>query len=47
LRTVFARDRFSQLLMFEGRRPAAATRLGHEDVVGIRRRVEDFITDRA
>jgi type IV secretion system protein VirD4 len=46
LRMAFARDRFSQLLMFEGRRPAAAIRLGHEDVAGIRRLVEDIVTGR-
>jgi len=46
LRTVFTRDRFSQLLMFEGRRPAAAIRLGHEDVVGIRRLVESVAAGR-
>jgi type IV secretion system protein VirD4 len=46
LRTVFARDRFSQLLMFEGRRPAAAMRLGHQDVEGIRRLVEEIVTGR-
>lgn len=39
LRTAFARQRFSQLLLFEGERPAAAMRLEHEDVAGIRARV--------
>ena len=36
LRTAFARQRFSQLLLFEGERPAAAMRLEHEDVAAIR-----------
>jgi type IV secretion system protein VirD4 len=36
LRTAFSRQRFSQLLMFEGEAPAAALRLGHEDVLSIR-----------
>ena len=36
LRTAFARERYSQLLMFEGQGPAAAIRLEHEDVAAIR-----------
>jgi type IV secretion system protein VirD4 len=32
LRTAFSRQRFTQLLMFEGAPPAAAVRLEHEDV---------------
>jgi len=36
LRTAFSRQRFSQLLMIEGERPAAAIRLEHEDVAAIR-----------
>jgi hypothetical protein len=36
LRTAFSRQRFTQLLMFEGKPPAAAVRLEHEDVVAIR-----------
>ena len=36
LRVAFSRERFSQLLMMEGKPPAAALRLDHEDVVGIR-----------
>jgi type IV secretion system protein VirD4 len=36
LRTAFARQRFTQLLMMEGERPAAAVRLEHEDVAAIR-----------
>jgi hypothetical protein len=36
LRAAFSRQRFSQLLMFEGERPAAAIRLEHEDVAAIR-----------
>jgi type IV secretion system protein VirD4 len=39
LRTAFSRRRFSQLLMFEGERPAAAIRLEHEDVAAIRSRL--------
>jgi len=39
-RTSFSRERFSQLLMFEGAPPAATTRLDHEDVGDIR----DFVT---
>jgi type IV secretion system protein VirD4 len=39
LRTAFSRQRFSQLLMFEGERPAAAIRLEHEDVAEIRSRI--------
>lgn len=35
-RSVFSRNRHSQLLMFEGERPAAAMRLDHEDVAAIR-----------
>jgi type IV secretion system protein VirD4 len=38
LRTAFSRQRFSQLLLFEGERPAAAMRLEHEDVAAIRAR---------
>ncbi len=36
LREAFSRQRHSQLLMFEGERPAAAMRLDHEDVAAIR-----------
>jgi hypothetical protein len=36
LRTAFSRQRFSQLLLMEGLPPAAALRLGHEDVAAIR-----------
>jgi type IV secretion system protein VirD4 len=36
LRTAFARQRFTQLLMMEGEQPAAAIRLGHQDVEAIR-----------
>lgn len=35
-RTIFSRQRHSQLLMFEGERPAAAMRLEHDDVAAIR-----------
>ena len=35
LRTAFSRQRFSQLLMIEGERPAAATRLEYDDVAAI------------
>jgi type IV secretion system protein VirD4 len=41
LRTAFSRQRFSQLLLFEGEPPAAAMRLGHEDVDAIRRSAEN------
>ena len=36
LRQAFARDHFTQLLLLEGQAPAAAVRLEHEDVAGIR-----------
>jgi type IV secretion system protein VirD4 len=36
LRTAFSRRRFSQLLLMEGLPPAAAMRLGHQDVTAIR-----------
>lgn len=39
LRTAFSRQRFSQLLLMEGLPPAAALRLGHEDVASIKTRV--------
>ena len=39
LRLAFSRQRFSQLLMIEGERPAAATRLEHDDVTAIRARI--------
>jgi type IV secretion system protein VirD4 len=39
LRTAFSRQRHSQLLMFEGERPAAAMRLDHEDVAAIRAQI--------
>jgi type IV secretion system protein VirD4 len=39
LRTAFARQRFSQLLLFEGEPPAAAIRLEHTDVSAIREHV--------
>lgn len=38
-RTAFSRQRHSQLLMFEGERPAAAMRLEHEDVAAIRAQI--------
>ena len=40
MRTAFARERFTQLLMMEGQPPAAAVRLEHEDVEAIRERAE-------
>jgi type IV secretion system protein VirD4 len=40
LRTAFARERYSQLLLMEGLPPAAALRLDHADVEMIRRRAE-------
>jgi type IV secretion system protein VirD4 len=40
LRTAFARDKFTQLLLMEGQPPAAAARLSHEDVAAIRRAAE-------
>lgn len=36
LRTAFSRERFSQLLLMEGRSPAAAMRLQHGDVAAFR-----------
>jgi type IV secretion system protein VirD4 len=36
LRTAFSRERYAQLLMMEGKPPAAATRLEHADVMAIR-----------
>ncbi len=39
LRTAFSRQRFSQLLMFEGEPPAAAIRLEHQDVAAIRNHI--------
>jgi type IV secretory pathway TraG/TraD family ATPase VirD4 len=39
LRTAFSRQRFSQLLMLEGERPAAAMRLEHQDVAAIRAQI--------
>ncbi len=39
LRTAFARQRFTQLLMMEGEPPAAAVRLEHKDVAMIRERL--------
>jgi type IV secretion system protein VirD4 len=39
LRTAFARQRYTQLLMLEGEPPAAAIRLEHEDVGAIRDRL--------
>jgi type IV secretion system protein VirD4 len=39
LRTAFSRDSFAQLLMMEGKPPAAAIRLEHHDVQGIRARM--------
>ncbi len=44
LRTVFSRQRFSQLLMIEGERPAAAIRLEHTDVAAIRAHVVRQVT---
>jgi type IV secretion system protein VirD4 len=38
LRAAFSRQRYSQLLLFEGRKPAAAIRLEHDDVAMIRAR---------
>jgi type IV secretion system protein VirD4 len=50
IRTAFARDSFSQLLMFEGKRPAAAIRPEHEDVAAIRdwvvRHAEETLPER-
>jgi type IV secretory pathway TraG/TraD family ATPase VirD4 len=40
LRTAFARQHFTQLLMIEGVAPAAALRLEHDDVAAIRERAE-------
>jgi type IV secretion system protein VirD4 len=39
LRNAFSRDSFSQMLMMEGKRPAAAIRLEYGDVVDIRLRI--------
>jgi type IV secretion system protein VirD4 len=39
LRTAFSRQNFSQLLMIEGERPAAAIRLEHQDVAAIRAQI--------
>lgn len=39
LRTIFSRQHFSQVLMIEGERPAAALRLGHDDVAAIRAQI--------
>jgi type IV secretion system protein VirD4 len=39
LRTAFSRGRFTQLLMMEGEPPAAAVRLEHKDVAGIRQQL--------
>jgi type IV secretion system protein VirD4 len=47
LRTAFSRERFSQLLMFEGKRPAAAIRLEHEDVAEIGARLVGSLGGRA
>jgi type IV secretion system protein VirD4 len=44
LRTIFARRSFSQLLMIEGARPAAALRLEHQDVAAIRQSVITRVT---
>lgn len=44
LRTAFSPERFSQLLLFEGERPAAATRLEHEDVASLRRHLMSKLT---
>lgn len=38
-RTAFSREKHSQLLMFEGERPAAAMRLEHQDVAAIRAQI--------
>ncbi|MCP3476687.1 type IV secretory system conjugative DNA transfer family protein [Bradyrhizobium sp. CCGUVB1N3] len=43
LRSAFMRERFSQLLLMQGMPPAAALRLGHEDVDMIRARAEAAI----
>lgn len=40
LRTAFSRESHAQLLLMEGQPPAAAMRLGHEDVAIIRARLE-------
>jgi type IV secretion system protein VirD4 len=40
LRSAFSRQRFSQILLMEGKPPAAAMRLEHDDVAAIRARVE-------
>jgi type IV secretion system protein VirD4 len=42
LRTAFSRERFSQVLMIEGKPPAAALRLGHDDVAALRARAVRF-----
>lgn len=48
LRTAFSRERFSQLLLMEGRPPAAILRLEHEDVANIRAQLlECVIASRA
>lgn len=44
LRTAFARNRSTQLLMIEGEPPAAALRLSHDDVATIRARIERYAT---
>jgi type IV secretion system protein VirD4 len=43
LRTAFSRDGYGQLLMMEGRPPAAAVRLEHADVMKIRAMAEQHI----
>jgi type IV secretion system protein VirD4 len=47
LRSTFSRERFSQLLMFEGKRPAAAIRLEHQDVAAIRDQIMRYVADTA
>ena len=46
LREAFARQRFSQLLLFEGEPPAAALRLEHDDVALIRLRLRERLKAR-
>jgi type IV secretion system protein VirD4 len=45
IRTAFSRQSMSQLLMMEGRPPAAAMRLGHDDVAAIRVHVTRLAAD--
>jgi type IV secretion system protein VirD4 len=43
LRTAFSRERFSQLLLMQGKPPAASLRLDHTDIDRLRARAEDTI----